>query len=308
MKKLKFSFFATALFALSLFVSVAQAVTASAAKRTLNWSIAAESPRRTAFVRGDYGRTIAIYNVTNVGTEPSALTDVYIKSTPSISYLIVKVGDWQYGAMYSWIDRDTGMGKDQFNFAPQQIAPGKTLKVYVRVGFTWDASTAAVYLDGFGGTFDSGQFPNTVEPIHAVVEELRDEGTANASFRATVSPQKPGTLGFIVKGDEGRAYPYLIRAVGPGLKEFGVAGTLEDPLVNVYSKDGLLASNDDWSDLEWAFQQVGAFPLKKGSFDSAVVVYLTPGSYTVSVKGFGSGTGEVLIEQYRLPMGISEKG
>jgi hypothetical protein len=107
-----------------------------------------------------------------------------------------------------------------------------------------------------------------------------------------------------VKGDKNRGYPVLVRAVGPGLKKLGVANVLADPLLKVYDSNGQVYNeNDDWdSGLSEVFAQVGAFGLDKGSFDSAFITYLVPGTYTAQVKGFGTGTGQVLIEVYQLPI------
>jgi len=43
---------------------------------------------------------------------------------------------------------------------------------------------------------------------------------------------------------------------------------------------------------------VGAFPLAANSKDAALVLQLTPGSYTVQVSGVGTLTGTVLVEIY----------
>jgi hypothetical protein len=43
---------------------------------------------------------------------------------------------------------------------------------------------------------------------------------------------------------------------------------------------------------------VGAFPLNANSKDSALVLQLNPGAYTVQVTGGGGTTGAVLVEVY----------
>ena len=94
----------------------------------------------------------------------------------------------------------------------------------------------------------------------------------------------------------------LVRAVGPTLSQFGVAGLLADPQLDLFSSsDASVASNDNWGGtaaLTAAFAQVGAFSLPAASLDSAVLTSLAPGSYTAQVTGADGGTGVVLLEAY----------
>lgn len=95
----------------------------------------------------------------------------------------------------------------------------------------------------------------------------------------------------------------LIRAVGPGLTQFGVSGVLNDPLLRVYDgKNALLTSNDNWdSSLSTTFAKVGAFGLTPGSKDAALLATLSAGStYTAQVSGADGGTGEALVEIYEV--------
>ena len=46
---------------------------------------------------------------------------------------------------------------------------------------------------------------------------------------------------------------------------------------------------------------VGAFPLATGSADSALVVALSPGAYTMQVSGVNNTTGVALAELYEVP-------
>lgn len=96
----------------------------------------------------------------------------------------------------------------------------------------------------------------------------------------------------------------LLRAVGPTLSTFGIAGVLADPRLELFDQAGArLAENDTWDPaLAATFAQVGAFALTPGSRDAATIVTLNAGrSYTVQVSGAASGTGEALIELYELP-------
>ncbi|MBI5766786.1 MAG: immunoglobulin domain-containing protein [Verrucomicrobia bacterium] len=118
--------------------------------------------------------------------------------------------------------------------------------------------------------------------------------------------------GFIIEGAAARRV--LIRAVGPGLAQFGVAGTLAEPTLEVYNARGLLhASAGAWGlqpnadEIRGAFAAGGAFALAEGSKDSAMVIALPPGNWTVQVggspatAGATATTGVAIIEVYALP-------
>jgi len=109
--------------------------------------------------------------------------------------------------------------------------------------------------------------------------------------------------GFVIEGNAPRQV--LIRAVGPGLSQFaGQSNVLVDPQLQVISSgqaSRVVANNNDWggtASLKAAFAQVGAFALTDNSKDSAVVVALQPGAYTVVVSGASNGTGTALVEIY----------
>ena len=110
--------------------------------------------------------------------------------------------------------------------------------------------------------------------------------------------------GFVIGGTGPKQV--LIRAVGPGLSQFGVGGVLADPQLSVQplGKDFAVAANNDWGNdaaaLSAAFTQAGAFALPAGSKDAAVLLRVPPGGYTVVVSGVGDTTGTALVEIYDL--------
>lgn len=108
--------------------------------------------------------------------------------------------------------------------------------------------------------------------------------------------------GFTISGTESKRI--LVRGVGPTLGTLGVAGALGDPRLDVIRQGAAtpLASNDDWDSAHTsAFTSVGAFALTPGSKDAAVVLILSPGSYTAQVSGTAGTTGVALVEVYELP-------
>jgi hypothetical protein len=118
--------------------------------------------------------------------------------------------------------------------------------------------------------------------------------------------------GFIVSGDHGARL--LLRAVGPGLSRWISTGLLTDPQLRVYRRlsgsppvEQLILSNDNWgenadgAEIESVGRQVGAFSLPAGSADSAMVVTLPSGAYTLHASGVADGTGIALVELYLMP-------
>jgi hypothetical protein len=144
----------------------------------------------------------------------------------------------------------------------------------------------------------------------ALAEVYDEDGVAGAVRLVNVS-----TSGFVGTGDQALVPGFyiggdapkllLIRAIGPGLAQFGVPETLADPQLSVtpLGKDFTVAANDNWggtAELQAAFASAGAFNLPASSGDAAVLVRLPPGGYTVVVSGVGSTTGTALVEVYDL--------
>jgi hypothetical protein len=85
-------------------------------------------------------------------------------------------------------------------------------------------------------------------------------------------------------------------------------GVLAQPSLSVFDNSGkVIASNTVWgtnanpSQISSAAAYVGAFPLALGSADSAQIVSLSPGSYTMQISGANSTTGVALAEVYEVP-------
>lgn len=126
----------------------------------------------------------------------------------------------------------------------------------------------------------------------------------NISTRGTVTAVDRLVAGFVVTEQSRRV---LVRAVGPGLTQFGVAGTMTDPYLTIYKRTTPIYFNGDWGtrpdamDIARAAVSAGAFALPAGSKDAAMVVELEPGEYTVQVEPQGGAGGLALVEVYSLP-------
>lgn len=141
------------------------------------------------------------------------------------------------------------------------------------------------------GSITSNSATLTVNPSSAL---------ANLSVRTTMATGQTLIVGAVVRGGSKNV---LIRAGGPALNQFGLAG-MTDPNLEVYaSGNALVAANNDWpATLKTTFASVGAFPFVDGSKDSALIQAFE-GSFTALARGIGPGA--LLIEAYDTTSGTA---
>ena len=108
--------------------------------------------------------------------------------------------------------------------------------------------------------------------------------------------------GFIIEGAGTEVL--LIRGIGPTLTQYGVSGVLASTQLTLFNgASQAIGSNSGWgggSALAAAFAQYGLFPLPANSTDSAMIVTLSPGLYTVQLSGANNTSGIGLIEVYEM--------
>ncbi|MDP3073238.1 MAG: Ig-like domain-containing protein [Opitutaceae bacterium] len=128
---------------------------------------------------------------------------------------------------------------------------------------------------------------------------------SNVSTRGNVGTGANSLIaGFVVNGAVSRRM--LIRGIGPTLTSFGVPGVLADPFITLteQSTGRVIRTNDNWASGEdagviaQAAVSAGAFALGNASRDSAMIVMLAPGAYTVTLSGVNNGTGVGIVEVY----------
>jgi hypothetical protein len=127
---------------------------------------------------------------------------------------------------------------------------------------------------------------------------------SNLSVRSTAGTGNDTLIVGCVVG-QGDPLPLLLRGIGPALTGFGVAAALSDPVLTVTdANNSTVATNDNWSSGTNSNQtaaisaRVGAFTLANNALDSALVVNLTPGSYSAAITGKAGATGIALMEAY----------
>jgi hypothetical protein len=122
-----------------------------------------------------------------------------------------------------------------------------------------------------------------------------DVGSGNAALIA----------GFVINGTAPKRL--LIRGDGPALAMFNVSGPLATPHLQLYSGSTVIRENYSWGVgndpglISAAEKASGAFAFANGSADSAILITLNPGSYTVEVSGANSATGNSIVEVYEVP-------
>jgi hypothetical protein len=106
--------------------------------------------------------------------------------------------------------------------------------------------------------------------------------------------------GFIVTGTD--PHTVVLRALGPSLADEGVPGTVADPILQLFDKDGqLIATNDNWADDPGA-SEITADGLAPGHLaEAATLQTLDPGDYTFVVSSKDPASpGIGLLETYDL--------
>jgi phospholipase/lecithinase/hemolysin len=122
----------------------------------------------------------------------------------------------------------------------------------------------------------------------------------NLSARLNVGTDEDVLIGGLIIDGTG-AKQVIVRGIGPSLAVNGtpVANTLADPVLELYQNGVLITSNDNWKDSQE--DEIAATGLQPpNDLESAIVISLDPGQYTVILRGQNSGTGIGLVEAYDL--------
>jgi hypothetical protein len=252
----------------------------------------------------------------SVGTGANVLIVGFVTSNGSKSVLLRGIGPTltNYGV--------TGV------LAQPQLLLFNAVGTQIAANSGWDPALASVFgqLSAFAlpaGSADAALLPSLPAGLYTAfvqgaggtsgiaLAEIYDADAANApgrlvslSARANVGPGASVLIGgFAIAGSA--VETVLLRGIGPALANYGVPGVLGRPVLTLFNTAGvLLATNSGWgggADLTGIFRQVSAFDLPAASADTAMVVTLAPGAYTVQVAGAGATSGVALVEIYEVP-------
>lgn len=214
-----------------------------------------------------------------------------------------------------------GAGAPVFALQPfdKVVAPGGTFAlaasaVGANITYQWylnggilSGETGSILLRNSANVGDAGQYTvrvtNSDGSITSQAAAVSLSETAsilrNISVRTNAAPGQVITPGFVIRGSGTKQV--LIRAVGPGLLNYGLTDVMPNPKVTVFdSNQNVVAANDDWdSSIAGAFTAVGAFGIDAGSRDAALLVNLPANaSYTAQVTGSDGQGGFVILEVY----------
>lgn len=192
----------------------------------------------------------------------------------------------------------------------------------------WDASLEDVFKavsaqDWTVGSKDAAMEETLKPGVYTAIVSGADGGSGNALvevYDADMANTKSSLLalsvrsrvgtgdgvqigGFVIGGTTARTL--VIRAAGPSLATlFNLSGVLPDPVLELHDQSDLavIGTAEGWDPaLAAHFAAVGAFAWPVGSRDSAMVVTLDPGVYTVIVRGKSGDSGVALLELYAEP-------
>lgn len=223
--------------------------------------------------------------------------------------LYVLSDDGTYAAVYGdetgrWSYVKTGAGTAEVVRVPR--APGNRAKAVLEQlafdGPTGGRLTVAAEDDGNASLTHSFA-------LHPFTEGSR---LANVSCRAAVRAGERVFVGFVVRKSGSLV---LVRAVGPGLRGFGVAHPLAAPVLEVpglgvnrgwftadVGRPGLARLPEERHRVRGVTRFFGAFSLAEDANDCAVQGVLAAGDYVAEVSSADAvAGGEVLLEVYVFP-------
>ncbi|MCF3651848.1 LamG-like jellyroll fold domain-containing protein [Synoicihabitans lomoniglobus] len=215
-----------------------------------------------------------------------------------------------------------GAGAPTFVLQPfdKVVAPGGTFALaasaagsglsyqWFRNGTALSGETGSILLRNNASANDAGSYTvrvtNSGGSVTSQAATVSLSATAstlrNISVRTNAANGQVITPGFVIRGTGTKRV--LIRAIGPGLTQFGLTGVMPNPKVTVYdSNQQVVASNDDWNAATATAISagVGAFAITPGSLDAALVVDLpAENAYTAQITGSDGQGGLVILEVY----------
>ncbi len=192
-------------------------------------------------------------------------------------------------------------------------APGENPPIPSYIVFATDGGN--VTLDGGSQTGDNGVVYTLVDARHTLtvgglsLTTIPVAGAAaNIATRLPVGRDDNALIGgFIVAGQTSKRV--MIRGIGPSLTAFGVPNALQDPQIELHDGSGAtIATNDNWRTTQFgpvittdqSIDIVASTIAPTADAEAAIIAKLSPGRYTVVVRGTNNTTGIGLVEVYDL--------
>jgi hypothetical protein len=319
---------------------------ATSATLLINGATSANAGNYTCTATNSSGSTasdaaaLSIINTADVGRLTSLSTRAQVGTGADILLVGFVVGGAGTTGTKPMLIRGTGPTLANFGVPGALADPMLTLfqgSTVVAANDNWGGDSHIAAQDAASGAFalsttsslDSALYLNSVAPgpysamvagnnngTGVALAEVYDL-TASASYTAT-TPRLTGLsarthvgtgadvliAGFVIGGSSAKTV--LIRASGPALDQFGVPGTLPDPMLTLYRSDSTaIASNSGWAgdpQIASTAASVQAFTwTSASSSDSALLITLPPGLYSAGISGMSGDTGVALVEVYEVP-------
>jgi YVTN family beta-propeller protein len=213
----------------------------------------------------------------------SSMTPAPLNSVRRVYYRIGNSGPWSAAS-----------GTGPFTVSYSGLAPGShTLHVFATNGL--EAPNINTHLANVPVVGNIASYTFTVQEA----APTNPPRLFNIATRGqTLSGDNVMIGGFIIEGSTSKTV--LIRARGPSLAQFGVPNTLQNPQVQLYSGQTVIASNDNWGDASNASQIQASGFAPENPQEAAIYTTLAPGGYTAIVTGFGGGTGIAIVEVFEI--------
>ena len=124
----------------------------------------------------------------------------------------------------------------------------------------------------------------------------------NLSTRLRVQPGDNALIGgFIIRGSEQKKV--ILRGIGPSLN---LPGKLDDPVIQLFNSNGVnIAGNDDWKTDQQNVESTGLAP--SNDRESAIVITLDPGLYTLVMRGKNNSSGIGVVEAYDVGLAANSR-
>jgi hypothetical protein len=184
---------------------------------------------------------------------------------------------------------------DQQDIINNELAPSNDLESAIIA--TLEPGTYTVIIRGQDNSSGVGLL-EVYDVDRAVASRL-----ANISGRAPVETGANVLISGFIVGQNIGAAKVIVRGIGPSLAQVGVTDPLANPTLELRDNNGaLIIANDNWQeDANQAARISGSGLAPGNSQESAIAVFLLPGTYTAIVAGKNGGTGVGLVEVYNLP-------
>src|SRR6266404_377373 len=176
------------------------------------------------------------------------------------------------------------------------IAPGNDLESAIMVTLPANNASYTAILRGAG----NGKGIGIIE-VYDVAPGTNSK-LANIATRGFVETGNDVMIGGLIVGPTGSAdAKIVVRAIGPSLSSFGIAGALQDPTLDLVNSSGtIVRSNNNWKQGGQDAELIALGLQPSDERESALIEIMSPGNYTAIVRGVGNTAGVALVEVYNV--------